>query len=96
MGAATFTFYNIEVKKTSGASSVYVTGDITNNTTRDYHTAVFRVSLFQKSILVWTGALKIYNFHRNQTKSLNYFLENFDLTMLHLVSRCDIYFESGY
>lgn len=93
---AGFSYYKIGFKRYGNGPLIYAHGDITNNSGKDYNTAVFRLSIFDKNMLIWTGNIKIRGLRKRQTKSFEVSLEGMDVAVLKAISRHDIYFESGY
>lgn len=91
-----FAYYNITFERKGTGSWVYAKGEIANNSGKDYNTALFRIVLFDKSLLLWSGALKVVDFRKGQTKYFELFMEGFDYRTVPSVTRYDIYFESGY
>ena len=91
-----FPLYNVTFKRKGEGKWVFAQGEIENNTNKDYSTALFRISVFDKNMLIWTGPMKINGFRKRQTKSFEILMEGFDHYAIAGISRYDIYFESGY
>lgn len=96
MSAIGFYFYNITFQRKGGGKWVFAQGEIENNTRKDYHTALFHFSVFDKHILLWTGVIKMAGLRRQQTKPFELFMEGLDHYAVSAISRYEIYFESGY
>lgn len=96
MAIGGFSFYNINFYKKGGGKWVFVQGEIENNTRRDYHAALFRISIFDRNVLMWTGIIKIAGFRKKQIKPFEVFMEGLDYRSIHSISKYEIYFESGY
>ncbi|OGX25671.1 MAG: hypothetical protein A3J51_01665 [Omnitrophica WOR_2 bacterium RIFCSPHIGHO2_02_FULL_45_21] len=90
-----FSFYDIDFVRKGTGPWIVMQGEITNNT-RDYHTCVFHLSVFDKNLLLWTGALKIAGFRKGCTKPFEVLMEGLNHQSLPSISRYDIFFESGY
>lgn len=96
MPIGSFSFYNITFQRKGGGRWVFVQGEIENNTRRDYHTALFRISVFDKNVLMWTGNIKIAGFRKRQVRSFELFMEGLGYRVIPTISRYEIHFESGY
>ncbi|MDD5730716.1 MAG: FxLYD domain-containing protein [Candidatus Omnitrophica bacterium] len=96
MAKAFFTFGNISLKNSYSGGWVAVQGDITNNSNKDFHTTVFRFSAFDKSVILWTGIIKIPGFRKGQTRSFELTMEGMRQETASSVARHEIYFEGGY
>lgn len=88
--------YKVNFKQRGSTSLAYAEGEITNNTSKEYNTAVFRLTLHNKSMLAWTGVIKIRGLRARQTKSFEIPLEGIDYKTAFATSRHELYFESGY
>jgi len=92
-----FTYYNVDFRRYSDGKFAYVTGEVTNETLKDYNTAVFRMVLFDMgNRVIWSGSFKIRGLGKKRTKSFEVPLEGVDFTVIPKISRHDIYFEAGY
>ena len=96
MTHANFQFFNITFKRKGTAHWVFAQGEIANESSRDYNTAMFHVSVFDKNRLMWTGTLKIMGFRRRQTRPFELLMEGLNYRTIPAISRYEIYFESGY
>ena len=96
MSQATFSFYNISFKRKGTGKWVFAQGEITNESNKDYHTAVFHMSVFDKNILMWAGAIKIMGFRKKQTRPFEVLMEGLAHRAIPSISRYEICFESGY
>jgi hypothetical protein len=91
-----FSYYNIHFDRKGGGIWVFAKGEITNNSNKDYNTAMFRLNLFEKKKILWSETFKIRGFRRRQTRPFELLLENLDYKAMSAISRYDIYFEGGY
>jgi len=91
-----FEFYNVTFQKVGSGIWVYARGDVKNNTNKDYNTAMFRLSLFDKNLLIWTGTFKVMGFRKGHTRPFEFLMEKLNHKSLEGVSRYEVYFESGY
>ena len=96
MSQVSFPFYNINFRRKGGGKWVFVQGEITNDSGKDYNTALFRISVFDKNLLMWTGTIKIMGFRKRQTRPFELVMDGLTYRSMPAISRYDIYFESGY
>ena len=96
MSCGSFSFYNISFKRKGNGKWVFAQGEIKNESSKDFNTALFRMSVFDKNILMWAGAIKIMGFRKRQTKPFDLLMEGLDYRTIAAISRYEIYFESGY
>lgn len=91
-----FSYYNISFDRKGRGPWVFAKGEVTNNSNKDYNTAVFRLSLSERKKLLWTGTFKVRGLKRRQTRAFELLMENLDYRTLSAIWRYDIYFEGGY
>ena len=96
MAASNFYYYNINFKKKGTGKWVFAQGEISNESGKDYNTALFRLSIYDKSALMWTGNIKVMGFRKRQTRTFELLLEGLNYRSMSAISRYEIYFESGY
>jgi hypothetical protein len=96
MPQGSFSFYNINFKRKGAGKWVFVQGEIQNESNRDYNTALFRLAVFDKSVLMWTGVIKITGFRKKQTRPFEILMEGLEYRSVSRISRHEICFESGY
>lgn len=94
--AGGFYFNNIAIKKYHTTNLIYITGDITNDSNKDYNTAAFRVSVCDDKTMVWTGVVKIRGFKKKQNKSFELPLENADFNEKSSAIKCEMCFDGGF
>lgn len=90
-----FTFYNIIYKK-SIEDWIVVTGEIANESRKNYTTAVFRLVVFDREHAIGTGFFKISNFRSRGIKNFEVLIFGLHHRFIPKISRCDIMMESGY
>lgn len=95
MSVNSFELLNVNFVK-KGVHWVFMNGEILNNTNRNYVSAVFRLSIFESTHLLWTGPVKVRNFRKRQARSFEVQLEKLGYDCVPRISRYEIYFESGY
>ena len=96
MYQASFFYRHISFKKLGTVPWIYARGEITNNSRRNYHTAVFRIIIFSKDVAMWNGVIKIRNFKKKQTKFFELFMIGLEHKNLPKITKHEIYFERGY
>ena len=96
MTQASFSFYNIVFKRKGTGKWVAAQGEIQNDSNKDYNTAMFRLSVFDKNILIWTGVIKIMGFRKKQVRPFELLMEGLEYRSLSAISRHEMFFESGY
>ncbi|MCM8763268.1 MAG: FxLYD domain-containing protein [Candidatus Omnitrophica bacterium] len=75
----------------------YVSGEVSNDTLKDYDTATFRIVLFDKgNHLIWTGSFKVRALGKKKMKPFEVPMEGIDFTVIPKIHKYEIYFESGY
>jgi len=91
-----FLCHDISFARKGRRGWIFAKGEISNNTAKDYQTAVFRFSLFANNRVVWAGIFKIRGFRRGQTKAFEFLMEGLDYNSIPTISKQEIRFESGY
>ncbi len=96
MPGTIFTYTNVSFKRYQTTNIAYAEGEITNDSGKDYNTAIFRMSIYDKNMLIWSGFIKIRGFRNRQTRTFEIPLEGFAGGMVSKIAKFEIYFESGY
>ena len=96
MISGSFELLNVDFARKGGGHWVFMTGEIINNSSRNYTSAVFRLSVFERTHLVWTGAVRVRNFRKHQTRPFEVQMERFGYEAVVRISRYELFFESGY
>ena len=96
MFKAGFLYQNITIRRYGVEPWIVAKGEIKNNSRKDYHSAVFRISVFDKDRVLWSGDIKIKNFKRWHTRFFEQILIGLSPKILRRISRHEIYFDSGY
>ena len=91
-----FIYQNISFTTKGRKTWVFMKGEITNKAKSDYHTAAFRLNIFIKDRIFWSGIFKIRNFKKNQTKSFEHLMQSFEPKNIRNITRHEIFFEAGY
>ena len=93
---ANFSYYNIQTKRPAAGSGIVVTGDIHNETSKDYHTAVFKLVVFAGQESIASSVVKVQGFRGHGTKSFEILIEELDFSQVGKITKCDLLFESVY
>jgi len=96
MIAGSFELINVNFSRKGAGHWVFIDGEIINNSNRSYVSAVFKISVFEKTHLLWTGPLRVRNFKKRQTRAFELQMENLGREFLPRISKCELFFESGY
>ncbi|HRZ13923.1 MAG TPA: hypothetical protein P5110_00250 [Candidatus Omnitrophota bacterium] len=93
---ANFSYYNIETKKPAAGRGIVVTGEIHNETSKDYHTAVFKLVIFSGQESIASSVVKVQGFRSRGTKTFEVLIEELDFGLVNRITKCDLMFESVY
>jgi hypothetical protein len=91
-----FPTYEVQFDKSGFDESVVVTGDIKNDSSRDYNTAMFKIILYSRNKLVGAGVLKVYDFKRNMTKPFKTYVPVDSAVKITAIDRYEVTIEGGY
>ncbi|RJP27297.1 MAG: hypothetical protein C4533_07455 [Candidatus Omnitrophota bacterium] len=91
-----FTYTNIHFKKHEQENWLLITGEITNDSGKNFSSVVFRIVVFIGNVPVGTAMLKIKNFPVGKTKTFEARLGELSFQIVPQISRYDIYAESAY
>jgi len=91
-----FVLLNVDFIRKGGGHWVFMTGEIMNSSNRNYSSAVFRLSVFERMHLLWAGSIRVINFRRHQTRSFEVQMEKLGYEYVPRITRHEIFFESGY
>ncbi len=91
-----FPTYDINFKANLNDNSLLVTGEVENNSVRDYSVAMFRIALFDKKQRLGTGFAKVYEFKKNTRKAFEAQIKGAEATAIPSIARYEILFETGY
>lgn len=91
-----FSYKNIEFKKHATEKWFIITGEIINNSGRNFNAVVFRIILFIKNIPVGNTVITINGFYAGQTRTFETQIGELDYRIIPEITRCEIYAESTY
>jgi len=88
---------NISFKRHEQEDWLVVTGEITNNSGRNYNAVVFRMVVFIKSTPIGNAAITINGFYNGQTRTFERQIEELGYSkVVNEITRCEVYAESAY
>ncbi len=90
-----FPTYQVNFEKSSFDDSVIVTGEIKNDSSRDYNLAMFKIILYSRNKRLGAGIMKVYDFKKDITKSFRAYVP-FNEPKLPVIDRYEIMMEGGY
>jgi len=96
MTICNFELLNVNFTKKGEGHWVFMNGEILNNSNRNYSSAVFRLSVFGRTHLLWTGLIRVRNFRRRQARPFEVLMEKLGYEYVPRISRYELFFESGY
>jgi len=91
-----FSYYNIKYRSHPIEQWMVVAGDIRNESSKDCHTAVFRLKLFVGQECIGSAILKVHGFNAKTTKSFEVLVEGVHKDMISKIRHCEISFEAVY
>ena len=91
-----FSYDNIKFKKENEGTGLLMFGEVTNNTGRSYHSVVFRVVIFIKTISVANIVVTVNGFAIGQTKTFEHRFEDLEYKIIPEITRYEMYAESAY
>ncbi|MFA5157115.1 MAG: FxLYD domain-containing protein [Candidatus Omnitrophota bacterium] len=91
-----FPTYEVQFEKSGFDESVVVTGDIKNDSSRDYNMAMFKIVLYSRHKLVGSGVIKVYDFKRDMTKPFRAYVAMDTAVKITAIDRYEIMIEGGY
>lgn len=96
MSAGNFTFYNVKFKRMADSNWMAAEGEVTNKSSKNYNVAVFRMVLFEKQLIMWSGVIKVPGLRIGQTKGFEALMDGMSFELHSKITRHEIDFESGY
>ncbi|MBN1913607.1 MAG: hypothetical protein JW788_04330 [Candidatus Omnitrophica bacterium] len=92
-----FNFDNVVFKRDSSEDALAVSGDITNNSNRDYSSVVFRLVILSKEIPLGHVMITINGFNRGRLRHFEKTLYRMTYSeAINKVTGYETYFEGGY
>jgi hypothetical protein len=91
----TFPTYQVSFEKSSFDDSVVVTGEIKNDSSRDYNLAMFRIFLYSKNKRLGGGIIKVFDFKKNIIKPFRAYVPIGEAKVT-MIDRYEVMIEGGY
>ena len=92
-----FPTYEVSFEKNTFDDSIVVTGEIKNDSSRDYNMAIFRIILYMRNKRAGAGIVKVYDFKKSITKPFRaYIPPDSENVKASLIDRYEISIEGGY
>jgi hypothetical protein len=90
-----FPVYNVQFEVLADENYIGIKGQITNETTRSYSTALFKIFVHNRETVIYKGNIKVHELHAGQTKSFEAILE-IHRSRIPKISAYEIIFEQGF
>ena len=90
-----FPTYQVHFEKSSFDDSVVVTGEIKNDSSRDYNLAMFKIVLYAKNKRLGAGVIKVFDFKKDIIKAFRTYVLIGE-AKLPMIDRYEIMMEGGY
>lgn len=90
-----FPCYGINFERGSYEESIIATGELKNDSTKDYNLAMFKIIIYSKRQSIGSGVIKLYDFKKNATKSFRIIIEA-HRDLIPLIVKYEILLESAY
>lgn len=90
-----FPVYNVHFRKTH-QSGIFATGEVTNESSRKYAVAMFKIVIFDKFQQLSSTTFKVYDFYPHATREFEVLIEDVDSKAIPSIMRYETVFEGGY
>jgi hypothetical protein len=90
-----FPTYNVHFRR-AHQENILVTGEIVNETSRNYAMAMFKILVFDKQHLLGSGIIKVHDFHSRAIREFEALIEGIGYKTIAAIFRYEILFEGGY
>jgi hypothetical protein len=90
-----FPTYQVSFEKSSFDDSVIVTGEIKNDSSRDYNLAMFKIILYSKNKRLGAGIIKVFDFKKDITKTFRAYVLIGE-AKVPMIDRYETMMEGGY
>ena len=90
-----FPVYNLTFRR-GHQNSIIASGEMVNETSRDYAMAMFKVLVFDKHQLLGTGIIKVHDFRSKAIREFESLIEGLDYKVIPSIFRYEVVFEGGY
>jgi len=90
-----FPAYNVNFRR-AHQENIIATGEIVNESSKDYAMAMFKIMVFDKHHLLGSGIIKVHDFHPRAIREFEALIEGLDYKAIPAIFRYEILFEGGY
>jgi len=90
-----FPTYDVNFKRGSSEETIIVTGEVRNDSNRDYTCALFKIIIYSKHSAIGSGIIKLHDFKLKTTKSFNVLIDVHS-RLIPAIVRYEIVMERGY
>ena len=91
-----FPTYDVSFEKSTFDESIVATGEIKNDTSRDYNLAMFRIIVYARNRRLGSGIIKLYDFRRGMNKSFRTYIPITADIKVSMINRYEVMIEGGY
>lgn len=91
-----YSTYNIQFKRHPIENWIVVSGEIHNDSAKNYNTAVFFLHVYVGHERLGSAIIKLRGFRSKSSKDFEVMVEGVHHDLLSQIARCEILFESGY
>lgn len=91
-----YSYYNIKYKTHPVEQWIVVTGEMRNESAKNFHTAVFRIKLYAGQECLGGGVLKVHGFNAKTTKPFEVLVEGVHKDMISKIQHCEFSLEAVY
>jgi hypothetical protein len=91
-----FPVYEVNFEKSTFDESITATGEIKNDSSRDYNLAMFRIIIYNRNRRLGSGIIKLYDFRRGMSKSFRTYIPITTDIKVSMINRHEVMIEGGY
>lgn len=91
-----FSYYNMRFRKDVHTDAVIVSGEVRNDSSRDYANVVFRIRLLLGTEIAGETLFTLVDFHRGVVRNFEKMVEGASSGILRRSFNFEIYLEGGY
>lgn len=91
-----YSCYNVQFNKHPIEPWVVVKGDISNDSSKNYNTAVFRIKIFIAEEVLGSAIIKVRGLRARSSKGFEVMIEGVHRDLIQKIGRYEILFESAY
>lgn len=91
-----FSYYNVRFRKEVHTDGLVASGEVKNESNRDYANVVFRIRLLVGSEMMGESLFNVVDFHRGVVRNFEKSIEGVSFQITHKSFTYEIFFEGGY